>query len=52
MEYHLDKSEGFGETKIRKPDGKIPFVFLHNNKSPCFFSSGQKPLMKEGVNGE
>lgn len=33
MEYHLDKSEGFGETKIRKPDG-------------------QKPLMKEGVNGE
>jgi len=21
MEYHLDKSEGFGETKIRKPDG-------------------------------
>jgi len=24
MEYHLDKSEGFGETKLRKPDGQSP----------------------------
>jgi hypothetical protein len=26
MEYHLDKSEGFGETKIRVPDGVKPVM--------------------------
>jgi len=26
MEYHLDKSEGFGETKLRRPDGVKPVM--------------------------
>jgi len=30
MEFHLDKSEGFGETKWRRPDGVKPLVHDHN----------------------